>query len=229
MSTLLLRLSGPMQAWGNDSKFEVRRTEREPSKSGVIGLLAAALGRKRNESLDDLNSLYFGVRVDKEGELLRDFQTARTIKDKTYITYRDYLVDATFLVGLESENEEFLKEIENAIKSPAFPLFLGRRSCIPSLPIALGIRSSGLIEALKYEPWILTHYMQEKQKRKGLISLRITTDAKPYEQWTARERDLPVTFNPMNRVYAYRILKEREPVIISDIVKETSHDVMSEL
>ena len=47
MSTLLLRLAGPLQAWGNDSKFETRRTGREPSKSGVIGLLAAALGKKK--------------------------------------------------------------------------------------------------------------------------------------------------------------------------------------
>ena len=44
MSTLLLRLAGPMQSWGTDSKFDVRRTGREPSKSGVIGLVAAALG-----------------------------------------------------------------------------------------------------------------------------------------------------------------------------------------
>lgn len=48
MSTLLLRLAGPVQSWGIDSKFEVRRTENAPSKSGVTGLLAAALGIQRN-------------------------------------------------------------------------------------------------------------------------------------------------------------------------------------
>ena len=42
MSTLLLRLAAPLQAWGTASKFERRRTQREPSKSGVIGMLAAA-------------------------------------------------------------------------------------------------------------------------------------------------------------------------------------------
>jgi CRISPR system Cascade subunit CasD len=54
MSTLLLRLAAPIQAWGVD-KFERRGTERIPTKSGVIGLLAAALGRRRNESIEDLS------------------------------------------------------------------------------------------------------------------------------------------------------------------------------
>ena len=69
MSTLLLRLAGPMQSWGTDSKFDVRRTGREPSKSGVIGLVAAALGiaRQDRQALQTLNDLRFGVRVDHEG------------------------------------------------------------------------------------------------------------------------------------------------------------------
>ena len=75
MSTLLLRLAASMQAWGSDFRFEVRRTGREPTKSGVIGLLAAALGRSRADSIDDLCQLRFGVRVDQEGQLLRDFHT----------------------------------------------------------------------------------------------------------------------------------------------------------
>ena len=68
MSTLLLRLAAPMQSWGTDSKFEWRRTERAPTKSSVIGLIAAALGRMRNESIDDLKALRFGVRVDKRAK-----------------------------------------------------------------------------------------------------------------------------------------------------------------
>ena len=71
MSTLLLRLAAPMQAWGVDSDFETRRTLPYPTKSGVIGMLAAALGRGRQDSLEDLNQLRFGVRIDQEGELLK--------------------------------------------------------------------------------------------------------------------------------------------------------------
>ena len=103
MSTLLLRLAGPMQSWGTDSKFDVRRTGREPSKSGVIGLVAAALGiaRQDRQALQTLNGLRFGVRVDREGALLRDFHTARPEKGTPYVTYRYYLSDAEFVAGLE--------------------------------------------------------------------------------------------------------------------------------
>lgn len=69
MATLLLRLAAPLQAWGADSKFETRKTGREPTKSGVIGLLAAALGLRRDEreALLRLTGLRFGVRVEREG------------------------------------------------------------------------------------------------------------------------------------------------------------------
>ena len=114
MATLLLRLAAPLQSWGTDSKFEIRNTSREPSKSGVVGLLAAALGRKRDANLEDLNRLRFGVRVDQEGELLHDYHIAsihgygpmiekiKNYDKKPFITHRYYLSDAVFLVGLES-------------------------------------------------------------------------------------------------------------------------------
>ena len=72
MATLLLRLAAPLQSWGADSKFETRKTNREPTKSGVIGLLAAALGLRRDDAagLARLNGLHFAVRADREGSLL---------------------------------------------------------------------------------------------------------------------------------------------------------------
>ncbi len=89
MSTLLLRLAAPLQSWGVASKFDTRDTAREPTKSGVIGLLAAALGRSRTESLDDLKELRFGVRIDQPGTFLRDFHTARRNKqDPPFVTTR---------------------------------------------------------------------------------------------------------------------------------------------
>lgn len=125
MSTLLLRLAAPLQAWGINSKFDIRKTEREPSKSGVVGLLAAALGRRRDESLDDLAALKFGIRSDKEGELLKDFHMVLKDKKTSYVTTRYYLADAIFLVGLESQDENFLKMLDEALQAPVFPLFLG--------------------------------------------------------------------------------------------------------
>ena len=135
MATLLLRLAAPLQAWGADSKFETRKTNREPTKSGVIGLLAAALGLRRDESegLARLTGLRFGVRVEREGQLLVDYHTAKTQDEKnSYVTYRHYLQDAVFLAGLESEDAALLQQLQDALQHPAFPLYLGRRSCPPA-------------------------------------------------------------------------------------------------
>ena len=119
MATLLLRLAAPLQAWGSDSKFETRKTDREPTKSGVVGLLAAALGLRRDdtEGLARLNGLRFAVRADQEGSLLVDFHTAKS-RDTSYVTYRHYLQDAVFLAGLESEDEALLRELEAALRHP---------------------------------------------------------------------------------------------------------------
>ena len=134
MATLLLRLAAPLQAWGADSKFETRKTNREPTKSGVIGLLAAALGLRRDEreALLRLTGLRFGVRVEREGQLLVDYHTAKTQDEKTsYVTYRHYLQDAVFLAGIESEDAALLQQLQQALLHPAFPLYLGRRCCPP--------------------------------------------------------------------------------------------------
>ncbi|MCL1912946.1 MAG: type I-E CRISPR-associated protein Cas5/CasD [Eubacteriaceae bacterium] len=197
MSTLLLRLAAPLQAWGTESKFERRATEREPSKSGVIGLLAAALGRRRNEPVDDLAGLKFGVRVDKAGQIVMDFHTALGPK-QTYVTKRLYLEDAVFLVGLEG-NTEFLKSLESAVNSPFFPLFLGRRSCPPTGRICLGVREVPLKEALLSEPFEASKRNDEPVN----ITLYMDTD----EVGVYRQRDLPVSFSQAHRKYTYRYIK----------------------
>ena len=140
MSTLLLRLAGPMQAWGAEAQFEIRKTNREPTKSGVIGLLAAALGLRRDDSPAELAKLHFGVRVDREGVLLRDFHMARD-KKTSYVTTRYYLCDAVFLAGVSSEDEALMQRLAEAVMHPAFPLYLGRRSCPPEGRVSLGLRN----------------------------------------------------------------------------------------
>ena len=72
MSVMLMRLAGPMQSWGIRSRFSNRDTGLEPSRSGVTGLLCAALGRSREEPLDDFLPLKMAVRVDREGRLMRE-------------------------------------------------------------------------------------------------------------------------------------------------------------
>lgn len=196
MSTLLLRLAGPMQAWGADSRFDIRKTNREPTKSGVIGLLAAALGLRRDDPLDALAALRMGVRVDREGVLLRDFHMAHGAKS-SYMTQRYYLCDALFLVGVFSEDEALMRRLEEAVRHPAFPLFLGRRSCPPEGRVCLGLRAATLEDALKSEPSLNARGTSEQVR----IVLEDSTG-------TARLRDVPISFSPFNRQYGYRAARE---------------------
>lgn len=225
MSTLLLRLAAPMQSWGVESKFDYRKTGREPSKSGVVGLLAAALGRGRGESVEDLAALRFGVRVEQPGQILRDLQIAKYQKSKsrvdTYFTYRDYLCDAAFLVGLESSQEEVLQGLVQALQAPAFPLFLGRRSCPPTLPLVLGIRPGNLEETLTREPWQASDWFQKKAKRsERTVWLRVLVDA-PAEEDGIFQHDNPKSFHIQRREYGYRKVQELPSVAIYQPDTET--------
>ena len=239
MSTLLLRLAAPLQAWGTASKFERRRTQREPSKSGVIGMLAAALGLRRDADLSELTALRFGVRVDREGKVIRDFHTAQAVKtekkakkEKTeepekigYVTSRYYLSDAVFLVGLESEDHALLEKIETALRAPYFPLFLGRRSCPPTLPLVLGLREKDLETALREEDNQNQNARSNKRTRRY-----IRLDSMPDELEGAVVRDLPISFNPIKREFGYR--RAKEIWLRDDVNREESadeHDAMAEL
>jgi CRISPR system Cascade subunit CasD len=150
-NTLLIPLKGPFQAWGLDSRFELRQTAAEPSKSGVIGMCCAALGRDRHEAIDDLAALLFGVRVDREGRLTRDFHTAKDVigasgsDRRTVVSTRWYLADAAFIAGLQGPRS-LLETIHAALQKPYWPTHLGRRSCPPSLP-----PGSGSLEHLPLE------------------------------------------------------------------------------
>lgn len=227
MATLLLRLAAPLQAWGSDSKFEMRKTNREPTKSGVVGLLAAALGigRDEPEKLAPLTALRFGVRVEREGTLLVDFHTAKKIDPKTkkvdtsYITYRHYLSDAVFLAGLESEDTALLQQLQDALHSPVFPLYLGRRSCPPTLPLCLGLRQTDLLTALQNEPPLC---------KDAAPNTRIVMDALPTEPGAAPLRDAVISYSPLHRQYGYRTAREipwRRPAAADT----TEHDPFREL
>ena len=224
MSTLLMRLAAPLQSWGADSKFEDRRaTMREPTKSGVIGMLASALGRRREDAIDDLSALRFGVRVDQPGQLLRDYHTARSRDGKkAYVTQRYYLSDAVFTVGLEG-NDELLHIIEEALSNPVFPLYLGRRSCPPVGRLSLGISDNVLEKALREIPWQASLVMQKRASYSDVpsnLSLVLdTTDTR-----NLRRRDLPLSFSQSYRKHMYRYLVDIPDTVPVHNTYETKHD-----
>ncbi len=221
MGTLLLRFAAPLQAWGTESKYDIRKTDREPSKSGVVGFLAAALGRKRDESVEDLNTLRIGIRVDQEGKIIQDFHMVHKDEKTSYLTRRYYLSDAIFVVGLESQDRAMLQQLEVAVKNPVFPLFLGRRSCPPCGPIVLGVRDCELEMALDREPWQVPQWRRNKKENEPL--LRRITEVK---DGGVVRKDLAISFSPYHREYGYRSVEE---TICCSQIKETEHDPMKEL
>lgn len=218
MSVLLLRLSGPMQSWGTDSRFDIRFTEREPSKSGVVGLLCAALGKPRQEqpgsglpTLGELAALRMGVRVDQPGTLLVDYQTAGGTHRQgerygvvnsagkglsTVQSWRYYLADACFLVGLEGD-DALLRRLDAALLAPVWQLSLGRKAFVPGEPLrlpdaGLGSRWWGmsLEQALRQYRWL----GRVKPYEQSPASLRLVLDADSSGPDRELRGDVPLDF-----------------------------------
>lgn len=151
-----------MAAWGDVAVGESRVTSTLPSRSALLGLLAAARGLKRTDEtrLNELSaSVRFGVLTLSNGHFLRDYHTvqvppasalkrrpSRTRRDElsvpksdlgTILSARDYRTDASYRIAVERvETSKFdLESLRNALLKPIFPLYLGRKACPPSLPL----------------------------------------------------------------------------------------------
>lgn len=238
MAVLLLRLAGPMQAWGAKSRFTVRNTELAPTKSGVIGMLAAAVGRRRTDPIEDLLALRFGVRKDQPGSVIRDFHTARTLdgKDSMPLSNRYYLADAVFLAGIEGD-QALVEGIDEALRQPAFPLYLGRRSCPPTHPVSLGLRETMLLEALRAEPWLASEWFRRqyyRQHRSGFdAEILIDQEAVPVKERAGDvrgSRDVPLSFDPRRRDYSFRTVERlMTSVHVAGTSGTDTHDPMADV
>jgi CRISPR system Cascade subunit CasD len=157
---LVLMLDGPMQSWGFASRFQRRTTGMHPTKSGVIGMICAAMGLAKGsaaeqEILPKLASLWMMTiaipRIDKQFSrslpVLRlvDYHTvldtrraSGKMNQDAVITHRQYLLDSRFGVILFGEGI-LLANAAEALKNPQWGVWLGRKSCIPAEPIYRGI------------------------------------------------------------------------------------------
>ncbi len=195
-----------MQSWGVESQFSVRDSGREPSKSGVIGLLCAAMGRPREADVTDLARLRMGVRVDREGTLRYDYQIAQNVLSsvgkglKNITSNRYYLADATFLVGVESDNLDWLNSLQQALQHPVWTIFLGRKAFAPAAPIYLkgGLREDEALEvALQTFGWIFPW-----PEGKAPTEVRMVIEHADGEQ---SRPDVPVSFG--QRTFSSRRVK----------------------
>lgn len=222
-AVLALRLAAPMQSWGGHSSFNRRDTRSEPTKSGVVGLLAAAGGVRRGDPISHLLDLRLGVRADQPGTLLRDYHTAGDYRggglptavvnakgvqklnpDKeTHITERFYLQDAVFVAALAGP-ADVLDSLAADLRNPRFPLSLGRRSCPPTGPVCLGTFATGLDETLQALPWQAAEHHKRRYRHAATVRLPATIED-PAGQDTAW--DVPSSFSLRARTFAARVVR----------------------
>ncbi len=224
MTVLLLRLAGPMQSWGVDSRFTVRETQRYPSKSGVLGLLAAAMGRRRTDPVEDLLHLSFGVRVDQPGRLMSDFHTAHDWRTGTSmpLSTRYYLSDAVFVAAVAGDHS-LLSTLDERLADPVFPLYLGRRSCPITGRVSLGLSELPLEQALRRADWQAASWYQKQAEREVRLPLHL--DAPDDAEHTDSVRDVPLSFNPERRQYGWRRVVHPDPVVMANPKGRERRDV----
>ena len=247
MKTILLKFAGPLQSYGTSSHFETRYTDYYPSKSAVIGLLAACLGYRRDEAenLGELSKLQFAVRIDQDGTLLRDYHIARSynekgVESKTYVTNRYYLEDALFVVAL-SGMDELIDTLTKAIKSPYFQPFMGRRSLPVPVDFFLGVSAEDILDSLRNLPWQAAPWYKKKKRKQGIgekISLEVYADEEILKDEkisrSKLRRDIPISFSQKGRQFAFRQEACISIEVLSGIEKglgaeDIEHDVFSTL
>lgn len=225
VNTLILVLAGPLQAWGVGSRFSTRDTGAYPSKSGVVGLLAAAEGVRRTDPIEQYIPLRFGVRIDQPGTLVRDFHTATILsgtgdrvartrprgpRTETKTTERYYLGDAVFTAAVEGD-PSLIAGLADAVSHPVFPLSLGRRSCTPGRNILHSVHDGDIMSALRATPWLASPWYQPTMG--DMVTLDVIRDTLPGESSTEFVNDTPVSFDPERREYTKRaVIREHVTV-----------------
>ncbi|WP_340561932.1 type I-E CRISPR-associated protein Cas5/CasD [Streptomyces sp. GSL17-111] len=229
MSVLTLRLAGPLQSWGATARFARRTTESAPTKSGVIGLLAAAAGIDRQDEagLRPLAALRFGVRIDQPGTRIRDFHSAHhgdTGKSMP-LSERFYLADAVFVAAVEGE-AQLLHRLHAALRDPVYAPFLGRRSCPPAQPVELRVREDAdLHRALAAEPWQASLWYRGRH-REATVRLDVLREASGGAEGEPGDvqRDQPLSFSPAQRRYALRTVVTTTVDVPHPGVPQQRHD-----
>lgn len=175
MTILKLNLVGPMQSYGVRGRWDYKDTLQYPTKSAVVGMLGCALGIPR-ERLEEISSkIKVHIRINKEGKIAEDYQIREykttegideTKKDKKtdkFVLHKSYLYDASFTVYVEGDLD-FLNDCYKALLDPVWNIFLGRKSCVPSMPLV-----GSYEESVYTDVCYINHFIEQDTLSDGMV------------------------------------------------------------
>ncbi|MDF7807596.1 type I-E CRISPR-associated protein Cas5/CasD [Pontiellaceae bacterium B12219] len=193
---LLLYLDAPMQAWGHSSRFNRRTSASWPTKSGIVGMLCAAMGIERDDEAGIARFAGLGMCVfvvKAEGGRLIDYHTVgggydpkthrqNMIGKNAVLTDREYLIDHKFGVVLSGE-VGLLENCAHALENPQWGIWFGRKNCIPAARICEGLFATSA-EAVAH--------LETLTKR---MSMRMVREVESFAEGTDSLMDVPVNFH----------------------------------
>lgn len=241
MSGLVLRLAGPMQSWGEHSEFGDRDTLPYPSRSGLVGMFAAAQGVTRGESLERYQALRLTVRIDSPGLHMSDFHTiggglprARTVPTAegkrrpenatTIVTRRSYLADAVFTVAVTGPGAD---DVGQALLFPRWQSYLGRRSFVPDPLLVLRTEVPDPVTELRTSvplPW------RRLGQDRASVSVDLVTEGRAGTESGADVEsrtvlnDVPLSFASRERRYASREVRVDSVELPAHLVASSRRD-----
>jgi CRISPR system Cascade subunit CasD len=194
-NTLFLWLEGPLQSWGERARWSMRDTTTEPTKSGVVGLLACALSLDQDDDIRKLSQqLNIGARCDRPGILLKDYQTIQG-QWGTQLSDRYYLCDAKFLIAVQSENSALIEQLAYAVQNPVWPIYLGRKSCPPCRPPFAGMGDYPTMKAALESVSVFTLQVGETIQVRAIIECGTDEGTRRRDEIDSRSKR---TFLPRN-------------------------------
>ncbi|EMR12519.1 CRISPR-associated Cas5 family protein [Methylophaga lonarensis MPL] len=200
---LVLKLQGPLQAWGRESFEGLRPSELYPGRSALLGLLGACLGVERDDQAAQYrlaSCIHFAVRVDQQGQKLTDYHTVKDARveysglksHETIQTWREYWQDAKYTVvaWMDDDARITIDELEWALKNPKYTPVLGRRSCPLTRPL--------------YETKVLAKTALDALSLVGPVGGTIYSDENTEGARPLKTRDVPIIQQP--RQFASRMV-----------------------
>ncbi|GAA1748929.1 type I-E CRISPR-associated protein Cas5/CasD [Streptomonospora arabica] len=240
MSGFLLRLAGPLQSWGEHSAYGVRDTLAFPSRSGLIGMFAAAQGLVRGADLSRYAPLRLTVRIDRRGTHMVDYHTVggrvpahrtvptaegkrKGVEVATIVTERSYLAGAVFTVAVEAP-ADLAADITAALRRPCWQPYLGRRSHVPDPPLLLRASVADPVAELRARvPLPVPEWLRSDPPDSITVDFVHEGEPGPAAAFDTRRarhvvNDIPRTFDAQRRSYAARavtVMPEELPTTLS--------------